>query len=347
MAEAPAAAPAAPAAPALPPLTGSQRAAIFLLGLGESGAAAIMKHMEPKEVQMVGEAMASLGDVTNEQIADVVHEFVDRVSTISPFGIGASDFTRRVMVEALGESKARGVLSKVIQDETSKGVDALRWMDARGVAGVIKGEHPQIIALVLASLEPEHAAKVLSLLSEGLRSDVILRIARLEMVDPVALQELDLVLEKQMTNQREMPPSAVDGMKSAAEILNNLDSEEETQLMDALKQADSELGERVQEQMFVFENLMVLDDRGMQRLIREIAVDNLVVALKGVDDELKEKFFKNMSSRAAEMLKEDLEAKGPVKLSDVEAQQKEILVTAQGLAEAGEIFLGKGGDDFV
>ena len=182
MAEAPAA---APAAPPLPSLTGAQRAAIFLLGLGEAGAAAIMKHMEPKEVQMVGEAMASLGDVTNEQIADVVHEFVDRVSSISPFGIGASDFTRRVMVEALGESKARGVLSKVMQDETSKGVDALRWMDARGVAGIIKGEHPQIIALVLASLEPEHAAKVLSLLTEELRSDVILRIARLEMVDPV------------------------------------------------------------------------------------------------------------------------------------------------------------------
>jgi len=349
MADAPAsdASATAPTSPPLPPLSGAERAAIFLLGLGESGAAAIMRHMEPKEVQSVGEAMANLGNVTNEQIAMVVSDFSERVNSISPFGIGAGDFTRRVMVEALGESKARGVLSKVMQDETSKGVDALRWMDARGVASILRGEHPQVIALVLASLEPEHAAKVLGLLSEELRADVILRIARLEMVDPVALQELDMVLEKQMVNQREMPPSSVDGMKSAAEILNNLDSEDEAQLIEALKQADSELGDRVQEQMFVFDNLMVLDDRGMQRLIREIAVDNLVVALKGVNDELKEKFFKNMSSRAAEMLKEDLEAKGPVKLADVEAQQKEILITAQGLSEAGEIFLGKGGDDFV
>lgn len=334
-------------AEAVSALSGTQRAAIFLLGLGETGAAAIMKHMEPKEVQMVGEAMASLGDVTNEQIATVVHEFVDKVSSISPFGIGAGDFTRRVMVEALGENKARSVLSKVMQDETSKGVDALRWMDARSVAGILRGEHPQIVALVLASLEPEHAAGVLGLLPEDVRTDVVLRIARLEMVDPVALQELDLVLEKQMVNQRDMPPASVNGMKSAAEILNNLDSAEETQLIEALKQIDNELGEKVQEQMFVFENLMALDDRGMQRLIREIAVDNLVIALKGVDDDLKNKFFNNMSSRAADMLKEDLEAKGPVKLSEVEAQQKDILITAAGLAEAGEIFLGKGGDDFV
>ncbi|GAB5453008.1 MAG: flagellar motor switch protein FliG [Halioglobus sp.] len=332
---------------AVPELSGTQRAAIFLLGLGESGAAAIMKHMEPKEVQLVGEAMAGLGDITNEQIATVVHEFAEKVSAISPFGIGAGDFTRRVMVEALGENKARSVLSKVMQDEKSKGVDALRWMDARSVCNIIKAEHPQIIALVLASLEPDHAAKVLGLLPDDVRTDVVLRIARLEMVDPVALQELDLVLEKQMINQREMPPAAVNGMKTAAEILNNLDSAEESQLIDELKQIDGELGEKVQEQMFVFENLMALDDRGMQRLIREIAVDNLVVALKGVDEELQSKFFDNMSSRAAEMLKEDLEAKGPVRLAEVEEKQKEILVAAATLAEAGEIFLGKGGDDFV
>lgn len=334
-------------AEALSELSGTQRAAIFLLGLGEDGAAAIMKHMDPKEVQLVGEAMAGLGDVTNEQIASVVNDFSERVNAVSPITIGASDFTRRVMVEALGENKARSVLSKVMQGETSQGVDALRWMDARSVAGIIRGEHPQIIALVLASLEPDHAAQVLSLLPQEYRSDVVLRIARLELIDPVALQELDMVLEKQMVNQREMPPSSVNGTKSAAAILNHLDSSQEAMLIDALKQADDELGDKVQELMFVFENLLSLDDRGMQRLIREIAVDNLVVALKGVDDELKNKFFKNMSSRAADMLKEDLEAMGPVKLSDVEEQQKAILITASALAEAGEIFLGKGGDDFV
>ena len=328
-------------------LSGPQRAAIFLLGVGEDGAAAIMKHMAPREVQSVGEAMASLSDISNEQIASVVQEFSEKVSKVSPIGVGAGDFTRRVMVEALGEKRAHSMLSKVMQGNTSKGMEALKWMDARSVVEIVSAEHPQIIAIVLASLEGDHAAEILALLDSDVRSDVILRIARLELIDPAAMQELDQVLERQINKGQELPPASVDGMNAAAAILNHLDTAQETEVLDSVKRVDMGLGEKIQEMMFVFENLMSLDDRGMQRLIREISVDNLVIALKGVDDELQEKFFKNMSSRAADMLKEDLEAKGPVKLADVELQQKEIVGVASQLAADGEIFIGKGGADFV
>lgn len=328
-------------------LSGSQRAAIFLMGVGEEGAAVIMKHMEPKEVQLVGEAMASLKDISNEQIVSVVNDFSDKISDVSPIGIGSGDFTRRVMVEALGEKRAHSMLNKVMQGNTTKGMESLKWMDARSVAGMIKSEHPQIIALVLASLEDEHAAQVLKLLSDEIRADVILRIARLELIDPNALRELDQVIEKQLGNSQEFPPAMVDGMNAAAAILNHMDTPDEAALLASVRQVDGDLGEKIQELMFVFDNLLSIDDRGMQRVIREISGDSLIIALKGVDDEVKQKFFKNMSSRAAEMLKEDLEAKGPVKLSDVESQQKEILNIVAKLAEDGEIFLGKGGGDFV
>ncbi|MCB1666997.1 MAG: flagellar motor switch protein FliG [Porticoccaceae bacterium] len=328
-------------------LSGSQRAAIFLLGVGEEGAASIMRHMAPKEVQRVGEAMAKLSDISDEQISAVVREFSEKVSQVNPIGIGASDFTKRVMVQALGENRARTMLNKVMQGSSGNGLDALKWMDARAVANLIKNEHPQIIAIVLTSLDDDHAAQVLSMLPESLRTNVVLRIAKLDMIDPAALHELDQVLEKQLGMTQDVPPARVDGMSSAAAILNHLDSEQEADLLEAMKLADSELGEKIQELMFVFDNLNALDDRGFQRLIREIAVDSLVIALKGVDPQLQNKFFKNMSSRAAEMLKEDLESKGPVKLSEVEAAQKEILTIAARLSDEGEIFLGKGGGDFV
>ena len=328
-------------------LSGVQRAAIFLLGVGEEGAAEIMKHMEPKEVQSVGEAMAGLSDISNEQIAAVVQEFTEKVSQVNPIGIGTGDFTRRVMVQALGENKARSMLSKVMQGNSSKGLDALKWMDARSVAGLIGEEHPQIIAIVLVSLEGEHASQVLSLLPADIRADVMLRIARLDLIDPSALQELDQVLETQLGKSQKFPPTSVAGMTTAAAIMNNLDSSIEAELMESMKEVDDDLSEKIKDMMFVFDNLLDVDDKGMQRLIREISVDSLVIALKGVDDRVKDKFFNNMSSRAADMLKEDLEAKGPIKLSEVEEAQKEILNITLRLADDGEISLGRGGGDFV
>jgi len=226
-------------------------------------------------------------------------------------------------------------------------MEALKWMDARSVAGLIKREHPQIIALVLASLEGDHAGQVISLLPLDIRTEVILRIAKLDLIDPAALQELDQVLEKQLGSSQKSSPTSVDGMNAAVTIMNHLDSSVEAELLESIKELDDELGERIQDLMFVFNNLLTVDDRGMQRLIREISVDSLVVALKGVDENVQDKFFNNMSTRAAEMLKEDLEVKGPVKLSDVEAAQKEILNVAAQLAGEGEISLGKGDSDYV
>lgn len=329
-------------------LTGAQRAAIFLLGVGEESAATIMRYMEPKEVQRVGEAMAALTGVSDEDLASVLDDFHTAASAVNPLGIGASDFAQRVMIQALGEEKARSVLAKVMPGRTkTRGIEALKWMDAHSVASLIIEEHPQIIAIVMASLEEDQAAAVLKELPAELRADVVLRVARLEMIDPAAMEELDKVLEKQLGRATKTPPRAVDGMSSAAAIMNNIDAELESVVMTSLRESDADLTDRIAELMFVFDDLLSLDDRGMQRLIREISVDTLVIALKGVDVELQEKFFGNMSSRAADMLREDLEAKGPVKLAEVEAAQKDILGTAKQLADDGELMIGKGGDDFV
>jgi flagellar motor switch protein FliG len=329
-------------------LSGAQRAAIFLLGVGEESAATIMRYMEPREVQRVGEAMASLAGVSDEQLAEVLSEFNEKAGAVNPLGIGASDFAQRVMVQALGEEKARSVLSKVLPGKAkNRGIEALKWMDAGAVADLIGEEHPQIIAIVLASLDEEQAAAVLKCLPAELQSDVMLRVARLEVIDPAAMEELDKVLEKQLGRASKTPPRAVDGKSSAAAIMNSVDADLEASVLGAMRENDEELADKVSELMFVFEDLLSLDDRGMQRLIREISVDTLVVALKGVDTELQEKFFGNMSSRAADMLREDLDAKGPMKLAEVEAAQKEILGTAKQLADEGELMIGKGGDDFV
>ncbi|MFT4767496.1 MAG: flagellar motor switch protein FliG [Glaciecola sp.] len=329
-------------------LSGAQRAAIFLLGVGEDSAASIMRHMEPREVQRVGEAMASLSGVSDDQLTEVLGEFNTKAGAINPLGMGASDFAQRVMIQALGEEKAKSMLSKVMPGKAkTRGIEALKWMDAGSVADIIVEEHPQIMAIVLASLEEDQAAEVLGELPEHMRSGLVLRIAKLEMIDPAAMEELDKVLEKQLGRVSRTPPRLVNGMTSAAAIMNSVNADLEASVMGALRESDAEITDRIAELMFVFDDLMGLDDRGMQRLIREISVDTLVVALKGVDDELQEKFFGNMSSRAADMLREDLEAKGPMKLAEVEAAQKEILGTAKQLADEGELIIGKGGDDFV
>lgn len=329
-------------------LSGAQRAAIFLLGVGEESAASVMRHMEPREVQRVGEAMASLSGISDDQLSEVLGEFNDKAGSINPLGLGASDFARRVMVQALGEEKAKSMLSKVMPDKAkTRGIEALKWMDAASVADLIVDEHPQIIAIVLASLDEEQAAEVLAELPEAMRSDLMLRVARLEMIDPAAMEELDKVLEKQLGQASKTPPRAVNGMTSAAAIMNNVNAEMESTVMHELRESDADITDKIAELMFVFDDLLSLDDRGMQRLIREISVDTLVVALKGVDDQLQEKFFGNMSSRASDMLREDLEAKGPMKLAEVEAAQKEILGTAKQLSDEGELMIGKGGDDFV
>lgn len=329
-------------------LSGSQRAAILLLGVGEEAATEVMRHMSAKEVQQVGEAMATISKLTNNQVESVLADFHLESAEINPLGLEATDFTRRVMTSALGQDKAQNILSQVLDKPIDhNGVEALQWMAPKAIAEVLSEEHPQIAATVMTQLYDEQAAKVLELLPHELRSDVIFRIARMEELDPRALEELDRVLESQLGKLQRTPPRKVMGPDNLAAILNATGHELEQEMLEALTSVDEDLGEDVKEKMFIFDNLMQLDDRGMQRLIRDIPQENLLPALKGADVDMVERFFKNMSERAADILREDLEASGPIKLADVEVAQKEIVRTAKRLADEGELMLGKAAQDYV
>lgn len=329
-------------------LSGAQRAAIFLLGVGEEAATEVMRHMSAKEVQQVGEAMATISKLTNNQVESVLADFHLESAEINPLGLDAPDFTRRVMTSALGQDKAQNILSQVLEKpEEHNGVEALQWMAPKAIAEVLEEEHPQIAATVMTQLYDEQAAKVLELLPEEMRKDVILRIARMEALDPRAMEELDRVLESQLGKLQRTPPRKVMGPDNLAAILNATGSDLEQEMLEALTSVDQELSDDVKEKMFIFDNLMQLDDKGFQRLVREVPNENMLTALKGVDDVLAERFFNNMSERAAEILREDMEASGPVKLSDVETAQKEIVRTAKRLADEGELMIGKASKDYV
>jgi flagellar motor switch protein FliG len=292
--------------------------------------------------------MATISKLTNNQVESVLADFHVDSAEINPLGLEAPDFTRRVMTSALGQDKAQNILSQVLEKpEEHNGVEALQWMAPKAIAEVLEEEHPQIAATVMTQLYDEQAAKVLELLPDDMRKDVILRIARMEELDPRAMEELDRVLESQLGKLQRTPPRKVMGPDNLAAILNATDSELEQQMLEALSAEDESLSDDVKEKMFVFDNLMQLDDRGFQQLVRDIAQENLLTALKGVDEVLAERFFNNMSERAAEILREDMEASGPVKLADVEAAQKEIVKTAKKLADEGKLMIGKAARDYV
>lgn len=329
-------------------LSGTHRAAVLLLTLGEQNAAEVLKHMGPKEVQKVGSAMATMTNVPREQVNKVLENFSETVQEQTALGVGSEEYIRKVMVEALGEDKAKGVMDRILLGSSTKGLEALKWMDARAVAELIRLEHPQIQAIVLSYLDNDHAAEVIKFFPERTRHDVLLRIATLDGIQPSALQELDEILERQFQGNQNVQSSSVGGIKAAADILNFVDSSIEGEIMEAIKDADAELGQQIQDLMFVFDNLIDVDDRGIQALLREVSSDTLILALKGADEAMKDKIFKNMSKRAAEMMRDDLENKGPVRLSEVEGAQKEILAIARRMSESGEIALGgKGAEQFV
>ncbi len=329
-------------------LSGTERAAVLLLTLGERSAAEVLKHMGPKEVQKIGSAMATMTNVPREKVMVVLEGFNESVQEQTALGVGSEDYIRTVMVEALGEDKAKGLMDRILLGGGNKGLDALKWMDARAVAELIRLEHPQIQAIVLSYLDNDHAAAVIGFFPERTRHDVLLRIATLDGIQPSALQELDEILERQFAGNQNVQSSSVGGVKAAADILNFVDSGLEGEIMDAIKDMDAELGQKIQDLMFVFDNLIDVDDRGIQALLREVSSETLILALKGADETMKEKIFSNMSKRAAEMMRDDLENKGPVRLSEVEAAQKEILAIARRMSDSGEIVLGgKGAEQFV
>ena len=328
-------------------VAGPERAAILLMSLGEGEAAEVLKHMGAKDVQKVGQAMAALNNVSRERATDVISRFVDELESQTSLGVGADDYVRRVMVSALGEDKASGLIDRILLGRNSKGLEALKWMETRAVADLVRNEHPQIVAIVLAYLDSDQAAEILALLPERMRSDVLMRIAKLDGIQPAALRELDEIMEKQFSGGGNLKSSSVGGVKVAANILNLMETAAEQAISTSMAELDPTLTQSIQDLMFVFDDLGEVDDKGIQALLREVQTDRLGLALKGADPKVKEKFTRNMSKRAGEMLLEDMEAKGPAKLSDVEAAQKEILGIARRMAEAGTLALGGKGEDYV
>jgi len=325
----------------------AEQAAILLMTLGESSAAEILKHMGPKEVQLLGTTMAQLNNIQQDQVELVLSNFMDEVRTQTGLGMGSDNYIKNMLVTALGEDKANGLIDRILLGGNTTGLDTLKWMDARSVADIIRNEHPQIQAIVIAYLDADQSAEILGYFPDKVRLDIMMRVASLDIVQPSALHELNNILEKQFAGNAGSQTQQMGGFKTAAEIVNNLDSTISSELLESIREADEELGTQIQDLMFVFDNLKDVDDRGIQALLREVASDVLIIALKGADDGLKEKIFGNMSQRAAELMRDDLEAKGPVKVSEVEGAQKEILVIARRMADAGEISLGGGGDDML
>src|ERR1700728_1586731 len=329
-------------------LAGTQRAAILLMSLSEQDAANVLKQLDAREVQKLGVAMAEIKQITREQMTAVLDNFIGTLDGTANVASGSPDYVRRVLTQAVGKQKTDMLLDRVSTGQTGQGIEALRWMDAKAVAQIIAAEHPQIAAIVLAHLEPEQSASVLPLLTEEMRTEVLMRIATLNEVPQSALTELDQLVERQANVAPPSPLRRIGGARTVADILNAMERDKSGEELGKIEKADTEMHQQIKDLLFVFDNLLDIDDRGIQALLREVGSDTLAVALRGAEAGVQEKILKNMSKRAAEILKDDMEARGPVKLADVEAAQKEIVVIAQRLAEEGTISLGgKGGDDFV
>lgn len=323
---------------------GIEESAILLISLGEDQAAEVLKNLGPKEVQKLSAAMAALKGVPRSRMEQVLERLEQEKAAGLAFSAD-NEVIRSMLVKAFGDDRAANILSRILQGDDTAGIDGLKWIDSATVADIIRNEHPQIIATILVHLDYDQAGEILKLFTERLRNDVLLRIATLDGVQPTALFELNDSLTKILSSSATTKKTAMGGVRHAAEILNFVGQAHETAIIDNVREYDPDLAQKILDEMFVFENLLDLDDRGIQLLLREVQSDALIIALKGASVEMREKVFKNMSQRAAEMLREDLEAKGPVRLSEVELEQKEILKIARRLADEGQIQLGSGGDD--
>lgn len=324
---------------------GIARGAILLFSLGEQEAAEVFKYLSPKEVQKLGTAMARLRNVKRERIEEVLEAFHAETAVQSSLGMDSNEYIRAALTRALGPERANHLLDRILQGDDTSGIEGLKWMEAGMVAELIKNEHPQIVATILVHLERDHAAQILRYFSDRLRNDVMLRVATLDGIQPTALKELNEVFATVMSGSNNLKKSAMGGVRVAAEILNYMGGSLDTAIIDSVKDYDADLAQQIVDEMFVFENIIDIDDRGVQLLLREIQSESLVIALKGTSNELRDKIFKNMSQRAADMLKDDLEAKGPVKVSEVEAEQKEILKIVRRLVEEGQITLAAAGEE--
>ena len=326
---------------------GTERAALLLMTLGDSDAAEVLKYMGANEVHELGSAMATLKSISRRDADKVLDEFIIDVEDQTALGVDTENYVRKLLGNAFGAAKANAFIERIVSGDDAQGLDALKWMGSREVVDIIQDEHPQIIAIVLAYLEPTQAAEVIEKLPAEIRSDIVMRVARLTDIQQSALAEIEALIANKSADSGRGGTRKVGGDKVAASIVNSLKPERGEQLLEEIKERNEELSVRIEEMMFVFDTLLEVDDRGIQALLREISNDLLVVALKGCDPEISDKILGNMSKRAATLLREDMDAKGPMKLSDVEIAQKEILDVARRLADAGDINLGRGGDEYV
>ena len=324
---------------------GILRSAILLMSLGEDDAAEVFKHLGPREVQKIGSAMANLKSPSREQITDVLAQFCAEAEDAITIGMSSSEYIKTVLRKALGDDRSANLIERILHGGDTSGIEGLKWMDSGAVAELVKNEHPQIIATILVHLDRDQASEIMLNFTERLRNDVTLRIATLDGVQPAALRELNDVLTKLLSGSDNIKKSPMGGVKTAAEILNFMPATQEGAVIENVKAFDADLAQKIIDQMFTWENVIDIEDRGMQLVLREVQSESLILALKGSSQAIREKIFKNMSQRAAETLKEDLEAKGMVRVSEVEAQQKEILKLVRRLADEGQIVIGGKADE--
>jgi flagellar motor switch protein FliG len=324
---------------------GLESAAILMMSLGEEQAAEVFKHLAPKEVQRLGETIARMKAVTRERVDEVLDSFVEVAASEQMLVADSNEYVKSVLRKALGDEKANLLIDRILQGSDVTGIESLKWMDPTSVAELLRNEHPQIVAAILVHLEFDQASDVLKLFTERQRNEVMVRIATLDGIQPLALRDLNEVMSKVLAGGDRSRKSSLGGVKTAAEILNMLGTSVETSVLDFVREADADLAQKIMDNMFTFDDVEKIDDKGIQALMKEVQSESLVIALKGATPALRDKIFKNMSSRAAETLKEDLESRGPVRLSEVEAEQKEMLKIVRRLVDEGQIVLAGGGDE--
>ena len=324
---------------------GVEDAAILLMSLGEEEAAEVFKHLAPKEVQRLGETIARMKAVSKERLESVLNKFTTQAGDQSLLVDDTDEYVKSVLRKALGDDKANLLIDRILQGSDVSGIESLKWMDPGSVAELLRNEHPQIVAAILVHLDYEQSSSVLKCFTERQRNEVLVRIATLDGIQPSALKDLNEVMGKVLAGGDRLRKASLGGVKPAAEIINMMGASVETAVLDYIREADNELAQRIMDNMFTFDDLVTIDDKGIQALLKEVQSESLVIALKGATPEMREKVFRNMSTRAAESLREDLESRGPVRVSEVEAEQKELLKVVRRLAEEGQIMLGGGGED--
>ena len=327
---------------------GLENAAILLMSLGEEEAANVFKHLSPKEVQGLGETITKMKSISRDRVDGVLEKFASTASSQSNLVSDTDEYVKTVLRRALGDDKANLLIDRILQGGDTAGIEGLKWMDPVAVGELLRVEHPQIVAAILVHLDFDHAAEVLKTFTERQRNEVLVRVATLDGIQPSALKDLNEVMSKVLAGGDRTRRASLGGVKTAAEMINLMGASVETAVLDYIREADNDLAQKILDNMFSFDDLQKLDDKGIQAMLKEVQSESLVIALKGATPVMREKVFKNMSTRAAETLREDLESRGPVRVSEVEAEQKELLKVVRRLADEGQIVLGGiSGDDFI